>query len=39
LIGAGEFAQIALKYFTHDSDYEVAALSVERSYLKQAHLE
>jgi glutamate mutase epsilon subunit len=39
LIGAGEFALIALEYFTRDSGYEVAAFSVERSYLKQAHLE
>ena len=33
LIGAGEFAEIAHEYFTHDSDYEVVALSVERQYL------
>jgi sugar O-acyltransferase (sialic acid O-acetyltransferase NeuD family) len=39
LVGAGEFAQIALEYFTHDSGYEVVAFSVERSHLKQAHLE
>ena len=38
LIGAGEFAQIAHEYFTHDSDYEVAAFSVEQSYLTQTHL-
>lgn len=39
LIGAGEFAQIALEYFTHDSDYEVAAFSVERAYLERPRLE
>lgn len=39
LIGAGEFALIALEYFTHDSEYDVAAFSVEREYLKQAEIE
>jgi sugar O-acyltransferase (sialic acid O-acetyltransferase NeuD family) len=38
LIGGGEFAQIALEYFTHDSDYEVVALSVERDYLNEPDL-
>lgn len=38
LIGAGEFAQIACEYFEHDSDYEVAAFSVEREYLAQSML-
>jgi sugar O-acyltransferase (sialic acid O-acetyltransferase NeuD family) len=33
LIGAGEFAEIAYEYFTHDSDYEVVAFSVERQYI------
>lgn len=33
LIGAGELAQIAFEYFTHDSDYEVVAFSVEREYI------
>lgn len=33
VIGAGELAQIACEYFTHDSDYEVVAFSVEREYL------
>jgi sugar O-acyltransferase (sialic acid O-acetyltransferase NeuD family) len=33
LIGAGELAQIAHEYFTHDSDYEVVAFSVEREYI------
>jgi sugar O-acyltransferase (sialic acid O-acetyltransferase NeuD family) len=35
IVGAGEFAQIACEYFTHDSDYEVVAFSVERDYLAQ----
>jgi sugar O-acyltransferase (sialic acid O-acetyltransferase NeuD family) len=39
LIGAGEFALIALEYFTCDSDYDVVAFSVEREYLKQIDLE
>lgn len=35
LVGAGEFALIAYEYFTHDSEYEVAAFCVERDYLKE----
>lgn len=35
LVGAGEFAQIACEYFSHDSDYEVVAFSVERGYLAE----
>ncbi|SFS19957.1 sugar O-acyltransferase, sialic acid O-acetyltransferase NeuD family [Dyella sp. OK004] len=38
LIGAGEFAQIAREYFEHDSDYDVVAFSVERSYIDQTQL-
>jgi sugar O-acyltransferase (sialic acid O-acetyltransferase NeuD family) len=38
LVGAGEFAQIACEYFTHDSDYEVVAFSVERDYITQPML-
>ncbi|HEX7814144.1 acetyltransferase [Dyella sp.] len=38
IIGAGEFAQIACEYFTHDSDYDVAAFSVERSWLRETEL-
>jgi sugar O-acyltransferase (sialic acid O-acetyltransferase NeuD family) len=38
LIGAGEFAQIACEYFQHDSDYHVAAFSVEREYIAQPEL-
>lgn len=38
IIGAGEFAEIAYEYFTYDSQYEVAAFSVERDYLKVKQL-
>lgn len=34
IVGAGETAEIAYEYFTHDSPYEVAAFSVEREYLE-----
>jgi len=33
IVGAGEFAMIAYEYFTHDSDFEVCAFSVEKEYL------
>lgn len=39
LVGAGEFALIALEYFEHDSDYEVIAFSIERAYITQPVLE
>ncbi|CAG9213030.1 Sugar O-acyltransferase [Paraburkholderia sabiae] len=35
LIGAGEMAEIADEYFTHDSDYEVVAFAIERDYIKR----
>lgn len=35
IIGAGEFAQIANEYFTHDSDYSVDAFCVHSSYIKE----
>jgi sugar O-acyltransferase (sialic acid O-acetyltransferase NeuD family) len=38
IIGAGEFAEIAYEYFTHDSNYEVVAFSAERQYLEQSSL-
>jgi sugar O-acyltransferase (sialic acid O-acetyltransferase NeuD family) len=38
LIGDGPFAEVACEYFTHDSDYEVVAFSVERPYLKRDRL-
>lgn len=36
IFGAGETAEIAYEYFTYDSDLEVAAFSVEASYLKES---
>ena len=33
IIGAGEFAEIAYEYFSHDSSYEVVAFSVDKEYL------
>jgi sugar O-acyltransferase (sialic acid O-acetyltransferase NeuD family) len=35
IIGTGETGQIAYEYFTHDSEHEVVAFSVERAYLPQ----
>ena len=34
LVGDRVFAEIAHEYFTHDSDYEVVAFSVEREFLR-----
>jgi sugar O-acyltransferase (sialic acid O-acetyltransferase NeuD family) len=34
LFGAGDIAQLAWFYFTHDSDREVAAFTVDRAYLQ-----
>jgi sugar O-acyltransferase (sialic acid O-acetyltransferase NeuD family) len=39
LVGAGEFARIALEYFEHDSDRNVAAFSVEREYIVADRIE
>jgi sugar O-acyltransferase (sialic acid O-acetyltransferase NeuD family) len=38
IIGDSAFAEIAYEYFTHDSNYEVVAFSVEREYLKRETL-
>ena len=38
IVGDTAFAEIAYEYFTHDSDYEVVAFSVEREYLKREEL-
>jgi sugar O-acyltransferase (sialic acid O-acetyltransferase NeuD family) len=38
IVGAGETAQIAYEYFTHDSPYQVSAFCVERDYLKEDSL-
>lgn len=35
IAGMGETANLAYEYFTHDSDYEVAAFTVNRSYHKE----
>lgn len=35
LVGAGEFADIAHEYFTHDSDLEVVGFAVERAFLQE----
>jgi len=35
IVGAGETAEIAYEYFTHDSEHEVVAFSVERAYISQ----
>lgn len=36
LLGDSLFSEIAHEYFTHDSDYDVVAFSVEREYLRQS---
>jgi sugar O-acyltransferase (sialic acid O-acetyltransferase NeuD family) len=38
IIGDSAFAEIAFEYFTHDSEYDVVAFSVEREYLKRDRL-
>ena len=38
LLGDSAFAEIAYEYFTHDSEYEVVAFSVERDYLRREQL-
>ncbi len=38
IIGDSVFAQVAYEYFTHDSNYEVVAFSVESGYLKKETL-
>lgn len=38
LIGDSAFAEVAYEYFTHDSEYEVAAFAVERAYLRREEL-
>lgn len=36
VFGAGDIAELADFYFTHDSEYEVAAFTVDGAYLKQS---
>ena len=38
IVGAGETGEIAYEYFTHDSEYEVVAFSVESQYLNADNL-
>jgi sugar O-acyltransferase (sialic acid O-acetyltransferase NeuD family) len=38
LVGDSAFAEVAYEYFTHDSEYEVVAFSVEREYLRRQEL-
>ncbi|MEN6351615.1 MAG: acetyltransferase [Syntrophomonas sp.] len=38
IVGDGPFAEIAYEYFTHDSDYDVVAFSVERNYIRRSSL-
>lgn len=38
IFGAGETADIAYEYFTHDSEYEVSAFTVEAAYLNTQEL-
>lgn len=39
IIGAGEFAQIANEYFTHDSEYIVEAFCVHSNYIRHDSLD
>lgn len=39
VFGAGDIAQLALFYFTHDSDREVAAFTVDRGYVREEMFE
>lgn len=38
IVGDTAFAEIACEYFAHDSEYEVAAFSVEREFLRRHEL-
>jgi sugar O-acyltransferase (sialic acid O-acetyltransferase NeuD family) len=38
IVGDSAFAEIAFEYFTHDSDYDVVAFSVERDFLQRDEL-
>lgn len=38
IVGDSAFAEIAYEYFTYDSEYEVVAFSVEKSFLKKREL-
>jgi len=38
IVGDSAFAEVAYEYFTHDSDHEVVAFSVEKAFLKRDRL-
>lgn len=38
ILGDSAFAEVAYEYFTHDSEYEVVAFSVEKEFLKRQTL-
>ncbi len=38
IVGDGETAEIAYEYFSHDSNYEVVAFTVEKTYIKKTQL-
>ena len=38
IVGAGEFAEIAYEYFTHDSSYQIVAFSVEKDFIGKKEL-
>jgi sugar O-acyltransferase (sialic acid O-acetyltransferase NeuD family) len=38
IVGDGETAEIAYEYFTHDSNFEVVAFSIEKQYIKKETL-
>lgn len=38
VVGDSAFAEVAFEYFTHDSEYDVVAFSVERDFLKKDEL-
>ncbi len=38
IVGDSAFAQVAYEFFTHDSEYEVVAFSVERNYMRREKL-
>lgn len=38
IVGDSYFAEVAYEYFTHDSEYEIVAFSVEQAYIKRTTL-
>ncbi|MBU3676875.1 MAG: transferase, partial [Chitinophagaceae bacterium] len=39
IFGTGDIAQLAHYYFTHDSNFEVVAFTVDRAYCQQDNFE